>query len=182
MVVNLHRFTRDRYMQIVEAGALRARDRVELIDGVVVDMAPIGPSRDSVLYFLTQFFVRACATRAVVGAGGSIAPGEHSQPEPDLVLLRPRRDRYRKALPGADAVLPIIEIADSSRDFDLDAKATLYAMHKLADYWAVDLTDNTIRVHRKPSRGRYTDVKSVSKGVVRPLAFSDIALPISEAF
>lgn len=182
MVVNLHKFTRDEYLQCVQAGVLREDDRVELVDGVVVDMAPIGPSHNSVLYFLTQFLVRACGRRAIVGVGGSIALGEHSQPEPDLVLLRPRPDRYRHALPDADAVLLIIEIAESSRDFDKGAKATLYAQHGIADYWVIDLTDNTMRVHRAPAAGRFTDVHDHVQGSIATLALPDIALPLGEVF
>ncbi len=109
-----HRFTWDDYHAMVAAGVLREDDRVELIEGEIVDMTPIGSRHAAVVDMLTRWLVMGCGTRAIVRVQGPVRVGAHSEPQPDLLALVPRDDFYRDEPPTAEDVLLLIEVADSS--------------------------------------------------------------------
>jgi Uma2 family endonuclease len=150
-----HRFTADEYHQMAEAGVLRDDDRVELIEGEIVDMTPVGPRHIAVVNRLTQALVKACGDRAIVQIQASIRLGPHSEPQLDAVLLRPRPDFYETAVPGPESVLLVIEVADSSLPYDRGVKLALYARAGIREVWLVDLTRNHVEVHREPTRDGY---------------------------
>ena len=121
------RFTADEYQRMGQVGILSDRDRVELIDGEVVAMTPIGPRHNACVNHATRALVRAAGDDAIVQSQGSVRLDPYHEPEPDLVLLRPRTDFYASRLPGPDDIFLIIEIADSSIEYDRDVKARVYA-------------------------------------------------------
>lgn len=153
-----HRFPRRDYQRMAESGILGDDARVELLDGEVVEKCPIGPRHDAVVDRLTEFFVRSAAGKCICRVQGSIALVGESEPEPDIVLLRPRDDFYASALPTPDDVLLIIEVAESSRDLDLGMKAQLYAASGVQEYWVFDLSSNEAVVHRDATAGGYASV------------------------
>jgi Uma2 family endonuclease len=172
-----HRFTADQYHQMAEAGILRDDDRVELIEGEIVEMTPIGPRHGAVVDRLTHVLVRGCGDRAIVRVQGSIRLGLHSEPQPDVVLLRPRPDSYQKALPGPESVLLAIEVAETSLPYDRGIKLRLYARAGVPEVWLVDLVRNQVEVHREPTPEGYSREEIVSGGDrLVPMALPDVSL------
>jgi Uma2 family endonuclease len=176
-----HRFTADEYHQMAEAGVLRDDDRVELIEGEIVDMTPIGPRHSAVLNRLTRALVTECGDRAIVQIQASIRLGLHSEPQPDVALLRPRPDFYESATPGPESVLLLIEVADTSLPYDRGVKLRLYAWAGIREVWLVDLVRNHVEVHCEPAREGYRRSKTHGPGdPLVPMALPEVTLSPAE--
>lgn len=147
-----------------EARIFATQARVELIDGEIIQMAPIGSPHAGRVNRLTQLLVRRFGTRAIVQIQNPVVLGKLSQPEPDVAVLRPRADFYSTRHPTAADVWLIIEVADTSRDFDRTVKAPLYARSGIPELWIVDIVDEAVEVHRQPRRGLYRDVQRLRGG------------------
>jgi Uma2 family endonuclease len=153
------------------------RRRLEFVHGEIREMNPIGSRHEVVVDRLNEWSIRSLAEgRAWVRVQNSIGlPGLESAPEPDLAWVA-RRD-YSHARPTAADVLLVIEVAESSLEYDCCEKAALYAAAGIADYWIVDLIERRIEVRRDPASGRYRSVKThAGDEQVRPLAAPEIAL------
>ena len=155
-----HRITVDAYYRMGETGIIAPDARVELIDGEIIDMAPMGSAHASVLSMLNQRLVTVLASRAEVRCQLPIQLDQHSQPEPDIALLKPRADFYRGGHPSASDVLLVIEVADTSLEFDRSVKVPLYARHGIAEVWLVDLQNRLFTIHREPKDGIYRDTRT----------------------
>jgi Uma2 family endonuclease len=158
------RFTADQYQRMGQVGILSDRDRVELIDGEVVAMTPIGPRHNACVNHATRALVRAAGDDAIVQSQGSVRLDPYHEPEPDLVLLRPRTDFYASRLPGPDDISLIIEIADSLIEYDRDVKARVYAAAGITEYWLADLNANAVWRYSSPERGSYRSVVPCHRG------------------
>jgi Uma2 family endonuclease len=179
-----HRFTVDDYYRMAEIGVLGPTDRVQLVDGVMYDMPPIGPDHAEGVTDLTLRFIDRFRHGAVVRAQQPVRLGIRSEPEPDLVLARmwPGVKRpYRRAHPTPDDVLLIVEVAKSSLDFDLKTKATDFAQHGIQDYWVLDIDGDRLIVLRDPADGQYRRRRELRRGeTISPLAFQDVTLTVDE--
>jgi Uma2 family endonuclease len=176
-----HRFTWDDYHAMAAAGALKEGDRVELIEGEIVDMTPIGSRHAAVVDRLTRWLVMACGTRAIVRVQGPLRLGAHSEPQPDLLVLEPRDDFYRDAPPTADDVRLLIEVADSSLQYDQAVKLPLYSRAGVREFWLVDLVRDEVQVHREPTPGGFGFVERRRRGAsVEPIAFPGLSLQVDE--
>ncbi|HXN10869.1 MAG TPA: Uma2 family endonuclease [Steroidobacteraceae bacterium] len=177
------RFSIDRYHKMVAAGVLTESDRVELIEGEILEMAPIGTPHSATTALLYERFTFALQRAATISAGGPLVLGDFSEPEPDLMLLLRREDFYRGQHPVAADVLLLIEISDSSLAFDLGVKRALYARHGIREYWVVDLNGHRVHVHREPREAGYasTQVSGPSESLSL-LAFPALQLPLHELF
>jgi Uma2 family endonuclease len=122
---------------------------------------------------LTHALVRGCGDRAIVQIQASIRLGLHSEPQPDVALLRPRSDFYESATPGPESVLLLIEVADTSLPYDRGVKLRLYARAGIREVWLVDLVRNQVEVHREPAQEGYQ--RSEIHGPGDPLV--PVALP-----
>ncbi len=152
------KITVDEYHEMGKAGILREDDRVELIEGELVAMAPIGPEHNGGINWLTQALVRAVGDSAIVQVQGSIRLDDQTEPQPDISVLLPRADFYRKShATPADALL-LVEMADSSLRFDRAVKRPLYARAGIAEYWIVDLHGQAVEVCRAPTEHGYGSV------------------------
>jgi Uma2 family endonuclease len=149
------RISVDRYQRMVETGVLTEYDRVELIDGDIITMAPIGPPHSAVVARLNRLFVLSLGDSAIVSPGGSIKLGEYSMPQPDLMLLKPRADFYAAQIPTPPDVLLLVEVSDSSLVFDQSTKRALYAWHGVAEYWVVDIPGRRVHVYCEPTADGY---------------------------
>lgn len=163
-VVSRRRFTVDDYHRMVEAGILSERERVELIDGEVVAMTPIGPRHNACVDRALRAFVTSVGDNAIVRVQGSVRLDYYREPQPDLALLRPQTDFYASALPGPADIFLLIEIAESSLDYDRDLKARIYADAGILEYWLVDLSDNVLSCYSKPLGGTYQSVRNYHRG------------------
>ena len=144
-------FNVDEYYRMAESGILSERDRVELIEGEVIEMNPIGTRHFSCVVRLTSLLTERLGTRFYVSIQGPVRIDDFSQPEPDVAVLTPRGDFYADSLPGPEDVLLLIEVADSSLDYDREVKKPLYAKAGVAEFWLVDLAARTIDCYWQPS-------------------------------
>ncbi len=151
-----HRLTVADYYRMGEVGILAPDARVELIEGEIIDMAPIGSPHVSAVLQLDHLLQEAVRGNALVLVHNPIVLDDYSAPQPDLALLRPRADYYRSALARPGDVLLIIEVAQSSLRFDRDDKIPLYARHGIPEAWLVDLQAKRLVRYRHPQQGAYT--------------------------
>jgi Uma2 family endonuclease len=159
-----HRLTVADYYRMAEVGILDHEARVELIDGDIIDMPPIGSPHAATVSYLTEVLVRAAGDRANVRAQSPVRLSDFSEPQPDVALLRRRDDFYRERHPRADDVLLLIEISATSLRFDRETKLPLYARHGIAEFWLVDLQSPRLSRYRAPQHGSYTLVDEPSLG------------------
>ena len=156
--ISKRRFDVDEYHRMAEAGILSHDDRVELIDGEIVAMTPIGPRHNAAVDRINRALVRTVGDRAIVRVQGFVRLGRFFEPQPDFAVLRPRPDFYASHLPGAADILLIVEVADASLDYDRDLKTRLYAGAGVAEYWIVDLNGRSVACYSEPAGGAYTHV------------------------
>jgi Uma2 family endonuclease len=169
-----HTFTVDEYHRMGEAGILNEDDRVELIEGEIVDMAPVGDRHISAVDRLNELFTLALAGRAIIRTQGSVRLNDQNEPQPDIVVLRRRDDFYARNSAGPGDTFLIIEVADSSLTWYRDVKAPLYAGTGIPEFWLVDVEARSITVFREPGPTGYGVVLTAEGGdVVSPLAFPD---------
>jgi Uma2 family endonuclease len=168
IAISRRRFTVDDYHRMAQTGILSERDRVELIDGEVVAMTPIGPRHCASVDRATRAFVNAAGEHAIVRIQGSVRLTLYTEPEPDVALLRPRADFYSERHPGPADILLLVEVADSSLDYDRGVKTRVYALAGVAEYWLVDLNAMTVSCHSDPHDGTYRAVHDFGPG--QPLA------------
>ena len=152
-----HRLTVRDYQRMGEAGIFHEDDRVELIEGEIVDMAPIGSGHSGQVNRLSNILKLAVGERAIVAVQNPIVLGDHSSPQPDIALLRPQADYYAAAHPQARDVLLIVEVADSSLDYDREVKLPLYARHGIPEVWLVDVGGRRLTRYRLPSPQGYLE-------------------------
>jgi hypothetical protein len=165
---------------MAEAGILTENDRVELIDGEIVEMVPIGHNHAGGVNRFNRLFSLCFADAAIVSVQNPVRLGEYSEPEPDLALLRPRADFYASAHPTPADVLLLVEIADTSLDFDRGVKAPLYARAGIPEVWLVDLGGETVAVYREPSPEGYRATRVLRAGErVATLAFPERELAVA---
>lgn len=173
-------FTSDEYETMLVAGILSEDDRVELIEGEILKMSPIGSPHAGSLNRLNALFSHLVG-RAILSVQNPVRLNDLSEPQPDFALLRPRADFYRDAHPRPDDVLLIVEVADASLAFDRRVKAPLYGMNGIAELWVVDLEGRAIEVYRKPSVRGYLEVRRCERGSsLGVLAFPGIELSVAE--
>jgi len=175
-----HRFNTTEYHALGTAGILAAEDRVELIQGELVEMSPIGSRHAGTVSRLTQILSQRLSGRAVVWVQNPILLDDFSEPQPDLALLRPHDDFYTDGLPTSADVLLVVEVADSSLEYDRTVKIPLYGHAGLPEAWLIDLVQPGIDVHRGPSPAGYREVRRARSGeTLSPLALPELVLSVS---
>ena len=171
------RFAVSEYHQMAQAGILGEDDRVELIDGEVTQMTPIGRRHAAGVIRMTNLFAKTFGDDALVSAQNPVVLGEYSEPQPDLALLRPRADFYASGLPTPDDILLLVEVAETSADLDRRVKAPLYARSGVQEFWLVDLEGDTVTVYRDPAPSGYGAVRVVGRSEeLAPSAFPNRSL------
>jgi Uma2 family endonuclease len=180
--ITRRRFTVDEYDRMIEAGILSENERVELIDGEIVEMAAVGGRHAACVRDLNEWFLPRLIGRAIVDIQNPVRLRPRSEPEPDFMILRWYADRYHDRLPGPEDVLLIIEVSDSSLPYDRETKLPLYAAAGIPEVWIVDLQRRRVLVHRQPDGDLYREAVVIDQGTLTPLAFPDLALPLTEIF
>lgn len=173
-------FTTTEYHTMAEAGILTADDRVELIEGEIWRMAPIGSRHAGCVGYLTQTLQRRTKEDVLVFSQSPVHLNDLSEPQPDISVLRFREDYYRRSHPTSDDIHFLIEVADSSTEYDRRIKIPLYARSGIAEAWLVDLTKSALEVHRIPALHSYKHVQLLKAGdQVSPLAFPELTLDVA---
>ena len=175
------RLSRDRYHQMIENGVIGEDDRIELIEGELVTMSPIGAEHSGLVKKLTELLFGRLNKRALISVQDPIQLDDFSEPEPDLALLQPRADYYMRSLPRPADVLLVIEVADSGLAYDRTVKMPLYAQAGIAEAWIVNLIDRWIEVYRDPSPAGYTTMLKILPGrTIAPQAFADVIVGVDD--
>lgn len=164
MEVVKRRFTVEEYQRMAEAGILTKDDRVELIEGEIIQMTPIGPRHAACVDRLNRLFSKAVGDRAIVRVQNPIRILPDSEPQPDVVLLRPRADFYQEAHPGPPDILVIVEVSETSVGYDRTVKLSLYARAGIREVWLVDLERRLVEAHRSSGASRYQNVRQFPRG------------------
>ncbi len=175
------RFTVDEYYRMAEAGILGPHERVELIEGEIIEMAAIGSRHVACVKRLNRFLVPRVGERGLVQVQDPVRVSDLSEPEPDIAVLRLRQDDYAQAHPRPGDTLLVIEVADTTAGFDRGTKEPLYALAGIQEYWLVDVSADAIEVYREPTSKGYQDVSIQRRGdTLYILAFPDLVVPVAE--
>ena len=181
MPLAAHRFTVDEYQRMGQAGVFHEDDRVELIDGQVVEMSPISPPHAACVDRLNRRLSEQVGEFAIVRVQSPVVLGRHAAPQPDVALLRPPIERYADAHPEAPDMLLVIEVADTSADYDRSVKIPLYARVGIPEAWLVNLPADAIEVFREPRLGGYADVGTARRGAtLAPLRLAEVTLRVDD--
>jgi Uma2 family endonuclease len=173
------RFTVDEYYRMVEVGILQPKERVELIDGEIVEMSPIGHRHGVRVIRVNTLFIKAFGDRAVVGVQTSIRLNDWTEPEPDLVVFKHRSDFYAGKKPTPQDILFVMEVADTSLRYDRNVKVPLFAAAGIPEVWVEDAKNDVLYVYRDPRGGTYAVTIEAQRGdFVSPIAFPDIQFSI----
>ncbi len=179
-----HRVTVSDYHRMAEVGIFGEDDHLELLNGEIVDMAPIGSRHGSVVKLLTRFFSSSIGKQAILSVQDPLNLDARSEPEPDLMLLKPRDDFYAAAHPQAADVLLLVEVGDTTVRFDREVKLPLYASHGVAEVWLIDLETRQVEVCRSPlpDSGDYAERTTVSAGLIAPRLLPDCEVDAGTLF
>jgi Uma2 family endonuclease len=158
------RFNISQYHQMSEAGILSENDQVELINGEIIEMSPIGRRHTACVNRLNSVFSQLLGKKVIVAVQNPILLNNLSEPEPDIALLKPRTDFYESGHPQPQDIFLLIEVADSSIEYDRDVKIPLYASSGITEVWLVDIYQQVIIVYRYPSENGYRDIQTLSRG------------------
>ena len=175
------KLTADEYQRMAAAGILHEDERVELLDGELYEMAPIGDDHIGGVNSLTFFFSRRVGDQAIVSVQNPIRLSNYSEPEPDIALLRPRADFYRTGKARPEDVLLLVEVASSSLDYDRSMKLPRYAAAGIAEVWIVNLVEQYIEVYRDPGVDGYATRTLHTRGAtLTPAALPAVTIRVDE--
>jgi len=181
LVLTKHRFNTKDYYRMAETGVLGPEARVELLDGEIIDMSPIGPSHGGVTKRLNDHFTQCSKGRWLVAVQDPVHLDDHSEPQPDLMLLKRSADFYGSRHPGPADVLLLIEVADSSLGYDRERKLPAYASAGISEVWIVNLNEHSVETYRGRHGTGYRSTAILRAGdQACPEAFKDAAIGVKE--
>lgn len=174
-------FTVDEFYRMADAGIFREDDRLELLDGEIIEMTPIGPPHAACVTLLNRLLIERLGRRAVVTPQNPARLDDLTEPQPDLCIARWRDDGYATAHPRPDDLLLVVEVADTSLPYDRDRKAPRYALARIPETWVIDLNAEAIHAFRGPSDGRYGVARTFGRNdTIDILAFPDIRIAVDD--
>ncbi|HEY0682507.1 MAG TPA: Uma2 family endonuclease [Steroidobacter sp.] len=177
-----HRFSVEQYYRMAEVGLLAPDARTELIEGEIRDMPPIGCPHSVTVAWLHRQLAKAVGDRALVVEQYPLRLSRHTEPQPDLMVLRPRRGLYWDAHPTARDVLLLIEVSDSSWLYDREIKMPLYASYGVQEAWLVDLCVTEINCYRAPHGGAFVEQTSTRAPETLALPSLDVCVDLAPLF
>ncbi len=176
-----HKFTVDDYSKMAEMGVLKEGDRVELIQGEIIEMSPIGTGHAACVRRLQLLLSEKLGKRALCDTQNPIQLGNNSQPQPDVTLLQPRDDFYATQHPQPADIFLLVEVADTTLEGDRTIKIPLYAEHHITEVWLVNLSENCLEVYRQPTATGYQIVSKFYLGDTLSLqTFPDITINVNQ--
>ena len=178
-----HLVTAQEYLRMGETGVFAPDARLELIEGEIFEMAPIGPPHAGAVITLTRLLFQRAGERMALSVQLPVIAGELSVPQPDFALLKPRRDNYSTAHPTRGDVLLAIEVSDTTLRTDLRIKAPLYARAGIPEYWVVDVNERAVHVFRDPDiQGYGKVVMARGDDELASLELPELRLRVAEIF
>jgi Uma2 family endonuclease len=176
-----HSITVTEYVRMGEAHVFAHDARLELMDGEIVEMAPIGSAHAAVVYRLDTL-LRKVAPGAMAFVQSPLVLGERSAPQPDVMLLRPRADGYYNSLPIAADALLVVEVADTTLEYDLEVKCPMYARAGVAELWVVNVNRNELHVFRDPQFGYSTHLVLTKDDITTVAALENASFTVAALF
>jgi Uma2 family endonuclease len=166
-------------LRMAQIGVLSPAEKVELIRGELFVVSPPGPRHGAAVDRTAETMRDLTSGKAIVRSQGGVVLDEFAAPLPDIALLKPRDDYYADRNPGAADILLIVEVANTSLEYDLTIKRDLYAITGIVEYWVADLTNNTLLVHTNPAGDRYRTVRELHRGErIAPLLLPSCEIPV----
>jgi len=166
---------------MAETGVLRPEARVELLNGEIIDMSPNGPFHGGVVGRLTRLFNKLSGNRWLVWPQNPLHLDDHSEPEPDVMLLKPSPDDYTSHHPVPEDVFLLVEISDSTIEYDRTEKLPAYGRAGVAEVWIVNLNEAAVEVYREPHFTGYGNKTILRAGdQAAPLAFPDALVDVAD--
>lgn len=176
-VLRRHRVTADEYHRMSEAGVLSEDARVELIEGEILDAGPMRSRHASVAARLVAMWAAQTGSQALLRSRLPLRLGDHSEPEPDLMLLAPREDFHAGQHPGPGDVLLLIEVSDTTATHDRQVKLPRDARHGVREVWIVDPDNHALRASRGPKGDTCTEVvETAHPGTLAPQALPGVSI------
>ncbi len=177
--ITRRRFTVHDYHHMAKAGILHEDDSVELIEGEIVEMAAIGTRHFVCVNTLNRLLVRAVGDEAIVSVQNPVQLNEHSEPQPDLAVIRARD--YKESLPTPEDVLLLIEVSDTTLAYDRNTKLPLYAQASIPEVWIVDIGGGFLERHVEPSGNIYRRVEKARRGeTLSSVALTEVVLSVDD--
>lgn len=174
-----HRLTVEDYYKMGEAGIFTEKDRVELIEGEIIDMVPIGSQHAyTINKILNHFLMKQLFGDVIVRIQDPLRLDQYNEPEPDIALVT-NKD-YSNHHPGPADTLLVIEVADSSLSYDIDIKTPLYARHHIPEVWVINLMDKKIHIFSDPANGAYQNTHEITTGKLSPTRVDSFVLDLEE--
>ena len=159
-----YKFTVDQYIRMGELGILAREDKVELVDGVILEMAPIGRPHGRRTHRIARLLGRILPDDVEISIQSTIRLSDHTGPEPDIALLNPEASLDEENIPRPEGILLIAEVSGSTVRTDRGDKARRYARNGIPELWIFVLEDDEIEVHRQPTPEGYADVQRYRRG------------------
>jgi Uma2 family endonuclease len=171
------------YHRMAEIGILDLAKRTELIDGRILTMPPIGTLHADWVNRLNRVFFESLPRGITVAVQNPVYLDESNEPEPDIALLKPRQQPYSEAHPRPEDVLLIMEVADTSLDYDRDVKLPLYARHAIPEVWLLDVAKNRLEIFRQPAQDDYRlHLKPLNDETVTLFAMEEVRIDLAQLF
>ena len=181
--IKRRQITVDQYYRMAEVGLIAPDERVELIDGEIIDMAPIGSDHVGVVIRLTRLLGQAVDGKASLSVQNPVRLSDRSEPEPDFAVLRFRDDDYSSAHPSPADTLLIVEVSNTSERYDRQIKLPLYAAHGIPEVWIISIEQQSLTIYRSPDNNRYQHEQTTqAPGNVSLFALPDISVDLSTLF
>jgi Uma2 family endonuclease len=170
----------DVYYKMAEVGILTDPRHVELIDGEIIDMAAIGSPHAAVTNRLVRGFARAAAEGlTLMSVQSPLRLDAYNEPQPDLMLLRPRADDYRASHPSATDVLLLVEVSETSLAYDRGIKLALYAKFEVPEVWIIDLSGSAVEIYREPKDGAHVLRERLTDGLLAPALVPGVTIDVT---
>lgn len=177
------KFTVDQYHQMAKAGILSHQERLELVEGEIVTMSPIGFRHAFVTNYLAHWFTRSLGEAVFISSQNPISLGDRSEPQPDIALLKPVENFYADRLPEAADILLLIEVADTSFTYDQSIKVPLYAKFQIPEVWLINLNQQQLEHYTNPINNTYQNkTLFYPDQIITSLAFPSLEFPLKQIF
>lgn len=179
-ITRRHRLTVNDYHRMGEVGIIGQNTRVELVGGDVIDMAPIGSTHAGMVRRLEKMLHDSIADSAIISVQNPVVLNQHSEPQPDLAVLKMRNDFYAAAHPEASDILLIIEVSDTTLRYDLETKLPLYAQAEIPEVWLIDIANSSAELFRNPGRQGYQEIEKPVPGTyIESILLPTLAIPVN---
>ncbi len=175
------RFTVEEFYRMLDAGIFTEDDRVELVEGDIIAMMPIGARHAACVKRLNRLLSRVLGEQVIISVQDPLRLDEKNEVLPDVTVLRFRPDFYANAHPGPEDVLLVVEVAETSLAYDREIKVPLYGRYGIPEFWLINLRDNVVEVYRRPFAQGYKETLVFEKGdTLTPALLPDVHIAVQE--